>query len=97
MDNIDQVNMDNQLLEASIKLFLPNVERDNDFNEHVMSQPSEEVVKSKAVTGRKIKMVWTDLTGKLDAQKVSNRKVATCKNCHETVTVHNKIYQFKPI
>ena len=54
MDSIDQVNMDYQLLEASIQLVLPNVERDNDFNEHVMSQPSEEVVKSKTVTGRKI-------------------------------------------
>ena len=56
-----------------------------------MSQPTKDVIKSKAVAGRKIKMVWTDFTGKLDAKKVSNGKTAICKHCQKTVAHHNKI------
>ena len=91
MDNIDQVNMDNQLPEASIQPFLADVEKDNDANEYGISQPTKEVVKSKAVAGKKIKMVWTDFTGKLNAKKISNGKTVICKHCQNTVTHHNKI------
>ena len=90
MDNIDQVNMGNQLPEGLIQMVLPDVEKENDVYEHVMSQPTEDVIKSKAVTGRNIKMVWTDFTGKLETQKVSNGKTAICKHCQITVTHHNK-------
>ena len=90
MDNIDQVNMADQLPEGLIPPVLPDVEKDNYVYEHVMSQPTKDVIKSKAVVGRKIKMVLTDFTDKLDAQKVSNGKTAICKHCQNTVTHHNK-------
>jgi hypothetical protein len=49
MDNIDQVNMDNQLPESSIQPVIPDVNKDNDVYDHVMSQPTKDVIKSKAV------------------------------------------------
>ena len=91
MDNIDQVNMGDQLPEVLIQPVLPDVEKDKDVYEHVMSQPTKDMIKSKAMAGRKIKMAWTDFTDKLDAQKVSNGKTAICKHCQNTVTHHNKI------
>ena len=90
MENIDQVNMGNQLPVGLIQPVLPDVEKDKDVYEHVMSQPTKDMIKSKAMAGRKIKMAWTDFTDKLDAQKVSNGKTAICKHCQNTVTHHNK-------
>jgi hypothetical protein len=96
MDNIDQVNMDNQLPEPSIQPVLPDVEKENNADEDGLSQPTMEVVESN-VAGRKIEMLWTDFTDKLDAQKVSNVKAATCKIAKAQLHITTRFYQFKPI
>ena len=83
MDNIDQINTDNQLLEPLKQPVQPAVEKDKDISKQGGSQPTEEAGKCKALAGREIKWVWTEFTDKLDKQKVSNGKTATCKHCQK--------------
>jgi hypothetical protein len=98
MDNIDPVNMDNQLSEALIQPVLADVEKDNDAYEHVMSQPTEDVIKSKDVwleknlkwCGQILQTSWMHRNFSMERQQFAN-----IANTQLHITI--RFYQLKPI
>ena len=83
--------MDIQLPEALIQPVLPDIERIVMSVSLAFVNLLRKWSKGKAVAGRRIKMVRTDFTDQLDAQKVSNRKTAICKHSQNTFTYHKKL------